>query len=207
VVKTAPFFLSLAFSTGDAPLLKSSLATGTFGNLLSLEYLTDARTQTMPTPRDIEEKFWESLKSDQTIMLGLSGVDEGHGRPMAAQFEHGKRSIWFFGSKDSDLVRAIGAKSRATASFVSKGHDLFATIHGALCVDDDRGMIDRLWNQGVAAWYKGGKEDPNLTLLRLDAERAEIWLDGSTLIAGVRMLFGADPKTIYEENVAEVDLT
>jgi general stress protein 26 len=163
--------------------------------------------KTMPTPKDTEEKFWKSLKSDQTIMLGLSGVDEGHGRPMTAQFEHGKGPIWFFGSKDSDLVRAIKAKSRATASFVSKSHGLFATIHGGLCVDNDRNMIDRLWNQGVAAWYKGGKEDPNLALLRLDAERAEIWLDGSSLIAGVMMLFGADPKAIYEANVAEVGLT
>jgi general stress protein 26 len=161
----------------------------------------------MPTPKDIEEKFWKSLKADRTIMLGLSGVDEGHGRPMTAQFEDGNGPIWFFGSKDSDLVSAIDAKSRATASFVSKGHDLFATIHGALRVDNDRKMIDRLWNRGVAAWYTGGKEDPNLALLRLDAERAEIWLDGSSLIAGVRMLFGADPKAIYKENVAEVGLT
>lgn len=160
----------------------------------------------MPTPTELEENFWKSLKSDQTIMLGLSGVDEGHSRPMTAQFEHGKGPIWFFGSKDSDLVSAIDKASRATASFASKGHDLFASIHGALSIETDRNVIDRLWNKAVAAWYEGGKEDPKLVLLRLDAERAEIWRDGSSLIAGVRMLFGADPKAIYEENVAVVGL-
>jgi hypothetical protein len=27
-----------------------------------------------------------------------------------------------------------------------------------------------------------------------DAERAEIWLDASSLVAGIKMLLGADPK-------------
>ena len=58
----------------------------------------------------------------------------------------------------------------------------------------------------MAAWFEGGKEDPKLALLRLDAERAEIWLDGSSLIAGIKMLFGADPKKDYKERVADVKL-
>ena len=52
-----------------------------------------------------------------------------------------------------------------------------------------------------------GKDDPKLALLRLDAERAEIWLEGSSLIAGIKMLFGSDPKQEFKENVAEVTLT
>ena len=43
-------------------------------------------------------------------------------------------------------------------------------------------------------------------LLRLDAERAEIWLDASSMLAGVRMLFGVDPKKDYKDKVAEVRL-
>jgi hypothetical protein len=43
-------------------------------------------------------------------------------------------------------------------------------------------------------------------LLRLDAERAEIWLDASSLVAGIKMLFGADPKEDYKDKVAEVRL-
>ena len=43
-------------------------------------------------------------------------------------------------------------------------------------------------------------------LLRLDAEHAEIWLDGSSLVAGVKMLLGIDPKQDYKDKVAVVDL-
>ena len=71
--------------------------------------------------------------------------------------------------------------------------------------DQDRQVIDRLWNPFIAAWYDG-KDDPKLVLLRFDAEHAEVWLNESNLVAGVKMLFGADPKKDYRDKVGDVDL-
>lgn len=56
------------------------------------------------------------------------------------------------------------------------------------------------------ASFKGGKDDPTLALLRFDAERAEIWIDASSLVAGIKLLLGADPKEEYRDKVAEVTL-
>ncbi len=68
-------------------------------------------------------------------------------------------------------------------------------------------MIDRLWNRYVAAWFEGGKDDPKLCLLRFDPAEAEIWLDASSIVAGVKMLLGfGDPKKDYEDSVASVKL-
>jgi general stress protein 26 len=160
----------------------------------------------MPAPDEMEAKFWKALKSDRTMMLGLDGVEDGHVRPMTAQAEYGRSPLWFFTSVDNGLVEKLaGGSGRAIATFASKGHDLFATVHGSLRVDLDRAVVDRLWNPFVAAWYEG-KDDPKLTLLRLDAETAEIWLDENSLFAGVKMLLGADPKKDYKDKVAEVDL-
>ena len=158
----------------------------------------------MPTPQEIEAKFWSALKADRTIMLGLAGVEDGHTRPMTAQVENERGAIWFFTTKDAELVKNLKTGNRAIASFASKGHDLFATIHGTLRLDNDRAVIERLWNRYVAAWYEQGKDDPKLALLRLDPEHAEIWLDASSLVAGVKMLFGADPKEDYKDKVANV---
>lgn len=160
----------------------------------------------MHTPQELEQKFWKALKSDRTVMLGLDGVEDGHARPMTAQAEHERGPIWFFGSRESELVRHLGQGHRAIATFVSKDHDLFASIKGDLNLDNDPAVIDRLWNPFVAAWYEGGKDDPKLALLRLDAEDAEIWLDGSSLVAGVKMLMGIDPKKDHTDKVANVDL-
>ena len=163
----------------------------------------------MHTPEELEAKLWKALASDRTVMLGLDGVEDGHTRPMTAQTDGRTANgspIWFFTAKDTGLIQTLSRGDRAIATFSSKGHDLFATIHGRLSLDTDRATVDRLWNRFVAAWYEGGKDDPKLALLRLDAERAEIWLDGSSLIAGAKLLLGVDPKKDYKGNVAEVSL-
>jgi general stress protein 26 len=161
----------------------------------------------MPTPKELEEQFWKALKSDMTVMLGLDGVEDGHARPMTAQLEGDAGGpIWFFTTKDNALVQKLGRGNRAIATFASKGHDVFATIHGDVRVDNDRAVVERLWNRFVAAWYEHGKDDPKLALLRLDPEQAEIWQDASSMFAGIKLMLGADPKQDYKDKVAKVSL-
>ncbi len=161
---------------------------------------------TTNTPQDIEKKFWKALKSDRTLMLGLDGVEHGHTRPMTAQFEDDRSPIWFFAGRDNAFYKALTPGQAVVAAFTSKGHDLFASIAGTLREDTDRAVVDRLWNPFIAAWYEGGKDDPNLVLLRLDATSAEVWLNENNLLAGVKMLLGVDPKKDYADKVANVDL-
>jgi general stress protein 26 len=158
-------------------------------------------------PHEFEEKLWKALRSDRTVMLGISGVNESHTRPMTAQFERERGPIWFFASTDNAIVQALGSEdARAVASFTAKGHDLFAAIHGRLTVDTDRAVVDRLWNRYAAAWFDGGKDDPRIALLRLDAEHAEVWIDASSIMAGVKLLLGVDPKRSFKDKVADVRL-
>jgi len=157
------------------------------------------------TPQDLETRLWKALESDRTVMLGLSGVEDGHTRPMTAMIEEGRGPVWFFTSRDNVMVNALGREARAVAAFSSKGHDLFASMQGTLSIDQDRAVIDRLWNPFIAAWFEG-KDDPQLVLLRLDAEQAEVWLNENNLVASVKMLFGVDPRKDYADKVAKVDL-
>jgi hypothetical protein len=45
-----------------------------------------------------------------------------------------------------------------------------------------------------------------VVLLRLDAETAEIWLNETSLFAGIKTVFGGDPKEDYKDKVGEVQL-
>jgi general stress protein 26 len=161
----------------------------------------------MTNEAQLTTKLWKALKSDMTVMLGLAGVDEGHSQPMTAQLgddatEGG--TIWFFTATDTDLVKAMGERHRAVAHFASKGHELFASLHGELVRDNDRATIDRLWNRFVAAWFEGGKDDPRLQLLRFEPEQGQVWLNEHSLVAGVKLLMGRDPKAEYRDKVGEV---
>lgn len=173
----------------------------------------------MASDREITKKFWDALRDDRTMFLGLAEGEDGHARPMTAQLEdddsddyHGP--VWFFTSTDNTLYQQIGNQggvqagsgARAMAHFVSKGHDVWATVHGSLATSRDPAVIDRLWNRFVAAWYPGGKDDPKVALIRLDPDSAEIWIDASSMVSGLKMLLGMDPKEDYKDKVAKVTL-
>ena len=163
----------------------------------------------MTTDADIEAKFWKALKSDRTAMLGLVGVQDGHARPMTAQLDSDdarRGPIYFFTANDTELVQAMDKSHKAMLHFAAKGHDLFASVEGVLTLYNDPATIERLWNPFVAAWYEGGKTDPKLQLLRLDGEAAQIWLNENSLLAGIKMMLGSDPKKDYKDKVAEVRL-
>ena len=165
----------------------------------------------------LRTSFWEALDDSPFMMLGLQGVEDSRTRPMTAQVDAGKDgkakeggTIYFFAAHSEPLVQSLGASHRAVATYVSKDHKVFAHVHGSLVLNNDRAMIDRLWNPFVASWYKDGKDDPDLALLRFDTDKADIWEahSGATLkAAALKMLFNVDPgKEQQRENQAEVAL-
>lgn len=144
-----------------------------------------------------------------TVMLGVVGADTEHLRPMTAQIEGDKGPIWFFGSKEGSLAQSLGTSgnARAAFTFVAKNHNLFASVQGTLDAVSDCGMVDWLWNPFVAAWYEG-QDDPKLLLMRMDPAEGQIWIDASSVMAGIKMLLGvSDPKRDYADKVAKVDLS
>jgi len=159
---------------------------------------------------ELRAALLEALRADMTLMLGLDHVERAHMRPMTAQLldEQPNGPLWFFTSRDTELAKALadGSARPAHATFADKGHEIFATLHGPLQIDNNRAVIDKLWSPFVATWFEQGKDDPKLTLLRFDAREAEVWRDASSLLSGIKMLFGFDPKEEYRDKVGSVRL-
>lgn len=154
---------------------------------------------------ELESKFWKNLEDSPFVMLGLKG--SGFARPMTAQIDD-DRQIYFFASRSEELVQGLAQSARAVATYASKGHDFFASIEGQLVIDNDRDKIDRLWSTMTSVWYDKGKADPDLVLLRFDADRADVWDagTGSAVKAAWMKLTGGDPAKQMKEDRAEVAL-
>ena len=88
---------------------------------------------------EIARKFWKALRSDRTIMLGLTDAEEGHAQPMTAMLDGDADAgpIWIFSAKNVHLVKAMGRGQAASAQFAAKDHGLFATLYGRLTPDND----------------------------------------------------------------------
>ncbi len=155
---------------------------------------------------DIANKFWKSLKSDRTAMLWVEGTTGSRPMTVLADPETKEGPLWIFTSNETELVQSLAGSKKASLAFSSKGHDVFGSVDGEISISNDRTVIDRLWNPFVAAWFENGKDDPKLTLLRFDGTEAKVWIDGSSLLAGVKILLGVDPKKDYQDKVAKIDV-
>jgi len=165
----------------------------------------------------LRKLFWNAVDDSPFMMLGLEDVEDAQTRPMTAQVdvpEDGDKDyggpIYFFASKSDGVGQAVRSASRAVATFAAKDHGLFAHVHGSLVPSHDRAVIERLWNPFVAAWYKDGKDDPDLQLLKFETGHATIWEaeKGSTLkAAALKALFNVDPgKEHSKDHKADVRL-
>ncbi|HMO77505.1 MAG TPA: pyridoxamine 5'-phosphate oxidase family protein [Sphingopyxis sp.] len=139
---------------------------------------------------DIKKDFWKALDASPYVMVGLAG-ERAHHVPMNAQLDKDADSaFWFFTATDNRLAGG----GPAMAQFASKGHDLFACIAGTLRPETDRAVLDKLWNNGIEAWYEGGKTDPKLLLLRFDLDDAEIWTAEPGIKGAFKLMTGMTMK-------------
>jgi len=122
----------------------------------------------------LEHRLWNEIERHQTGMLGIVGGAPHHTQPMTAFAEPEHEQIWFFTRADTEMAREIGAGQ--SAMFVFQQKDIQACIGGQLTLQHDPARIDKYWNAVMAAWHPNGKQDPQLTLLRLDCSDADIWI-------------------------------
>ncbi len=148
----------------------------------------------------ILKEFWEKLDDSPFVMLGIPS-QAAHSMPMNAVFDDDiPNTLFFYTSRDNRAFQALPQDNKAMVQFSSKGHDFFACLSGTLSATTDPALIDKFWSNPVEAWYENGKKDPNLVMLRLDLEDAEMWRSDMDVIGMFKLLTGS---TIDQEKAEE----
>ncbi|MDF7774989.1 pyridoxamine 5'-phosphate oxidase family protein [Sphingomonas sp. AOB5] len=137
-------------------------------------------------PADVRERMWEKLSKSPFVMVSLTGVDQ-HAEPMTAILDEDASSkFWFYTRRDN----RVAPGGPAMAQFTSKDHKVFACIRGNLTPETDQAVVDKYWSNMVEAWFDGGRNDPNLLMLRFELQDAEIWEGDESLLGKFKMLTG-----------------
>lgn len=121
------------------------------------------------------------------VHAGMLGIEDSHShmQPMAPHVDEATATIWFYAKKSSELARMIGPNSRAHFCVVGENHDYHACLAGRIEAVRNDAKIEEYWSSIVEAWFDGGKQDPDLTMLALHLDDAEIWAStGSSLKFG-----------------------
>ncbi len=137
--------------------------------------------------KKLREEFWNAFTKSPFIMMRLEAAagQAVHAEPMTAQLDHDAlHTIWFFASRKNRLA----AGGKAMGQFAAKGHDLFACLSGTLAEEANQARIDRHWSREVEAWFPGGRNDPELMMLRFEIEDAEVWTADPGLLGSFKLL-------------------
>jgi general stress protein 26 len=126
-----------------------------------------------------EQLLLDLVQDFGTAMLVTHAPDGAlHARPMAVAQVEPNGDMWFVTDRHSGKMDEIGADAQVNVSM--QGGGKFVSISGQAAVLEDRRKVDEIWNEHMRVWFPGGKDDPNLVLLRVDAREGEFWNNSGT---------------------------
>lgn len=120
-------------------------------------------------------------------------------RPMATLEAEFQGSLWFFTRADSPKVGQVEEEGQVNVSYADAVENRYVSISGRAVLVLDLQKTEELWNKDLEAWFPQGLADPQLALLRVDAESGAYW----DALAGAMVMLGAVPKPEPPEVVYE----
>ncbi|WP_165235799.1 pyridoxamine 5'-phosphate oxidase family protein [Aquisphaera insulae] len=145
-----------------------------------------------------EKKLHELLEDFGVAMLVTKTADGGfRGRPMALAEAEPDGTLWFATERGAAKVDEIEKDSRVAVTMQSSTK--YVSLSGRATPVDDREKVARLWKLEWKVWFPGGKDDPNILLLRIDGDAGEYWDNSGTrgvkylIEAGKALLTGTRP--------------
>ncbi len=136
-----------------------------------------------PAPTADLARLLEKINEQRYVMLTTTN-EQGHlhARPMYVQEPDASGSLWFFTEKDSAKIHEVRRDSQVCVALADPAKNLYVSVTGTAKVVMDKAKIDELWTEDLKAWFPGGKDDPSITLLRIDIERGEFWDSPSNVL-------------------------
>lgn len=121
-------------------------------------------------------KLGKLIKGIRVAML-TTAEDDGtlHSRPMATQHIDFDGDLWFFTLNHTAKVFEVKRHRQVNLSYSDPENQRYVAVSGRASVVRDREKARELWNPLHRAWFPKGLDDPELTLLKVAAEKAEYW--------------------------------
>ena len=101
-------------------------------------------------------------------------------KPMTPQDIDADGNIWFFASKQDNGLGADLAKENVTLIYADPRDSAYLSITGSAAVVNDEAKKEELWSPMAKAWFQGGKDDPDLIMIKVTTEEAAYWDSGTS---------------------------
>lgn len=110
-------------------------------------------------------------------------------RPMAAQEVDEAGNIWFFSDIHSEKNTEIHLDKKVQLFFSHPGKSSYLVVNGEAEIILDQHKTAEIWSPLVKIWFKEGKDDPNLSLIKVEPSNAYYWdIDGNSMVNFFKMV-------------------
>ena len=155
-----------------------------------------ATERTGPTPdanpADHDERVaraWEMARDVRFCMFGNWDGSRQQLRPLSSMPDREAGVIRFLVSARTSAGWPLVQYPTVSLSYADPGAGNYLAMVGTARLDNDRARIAELWSPFAKAWWDS-PEDPDIRLLTVHPERAEIW-DGPSVLVSAAIMLGA----------------
>jgi len=130
-------------------------------------------------------------------------------RPMATQEVDEWGNIWFLSDKSSEKNCEIHEDDKVQLFYADPGKSSFIVVNGHAEELFDKQKTDDLWTPLAKTWFREGKNDPNISLVRVKPESAYFWdTKGNRMINFIKMVASATTGTalVVETEQGEIQV-
>ena len=134
----------------------------------------------------------KSLVDDIIICLFCTDLKTDDGStcsPMSAIKVCDQGNIWFFSEKDSDKNKVIASDKNVQLFFSHPEKGSYLVVNGEAQIILDKTKVVELWTPVAKIWFKEGKDDPNISIIKVTPTTAYYWdTDGNRMINFIKMV-------------------
>ena len=125
--------------------------------------------------QDKTAKLWSMMKDAKFAMLTTDDGEHLRARPMAASQKEFDGTLWFFTRASAPKVDEVRAEQRVGVTYAEPGSQNYVSLSGRAALVRDKPSMDAHWSDILTTWFPGGRNDPDLALLRIEVSEAEYW--------------------------------
>lgn len=134
---------------------------------------------------DQVKKIADLIKSiDFGMLTTVDAEGRLHSRPMSSNKEvEFDGDVWFFTYGSTPKVHEIENKPYVNVAFSDPKTQTYVSLSGRAELVRDPAKIQELWQPSLKAWFPKGVDEPDIALIKINADQAEYWDSPASSIA------------------------
>jgi len=123
-------------------------------------------------------------------------------RPMSTQQVDDQGNVWFLSSIKSNKNSEIEQNNAVQLFYANPSSYEFVSLLGTATILTDREKIYEMWTPFAKAWFKDGKDDADISLIKVSPQSAYYWdTKNNKMISMLQMLASIVTGSTPDEGV------